>query len=174
MRSSGSEIGVWRSWHSHWAKYKASYPEVLEMGEGGVKGFHLSVHQLPDHRPLLFSQTFGAQGLRPFSLLPDQGPSLLHGCVRHDHCRDSQGRLSCLQERGRPQPAQAGAGEELLMGKARLVRSMVPLEKRLVRTKGCGVAGMLPTTSGFVTTLWNSGKCLASEPKGARFGDSWV
>lgn len=63
------------------------------MGEGGVKGFHLSVHQLPDHRPLLFSQTPGSWRLHPNALSPlppDQGPPLLHGCIRHDHCTDSQ------------------------------------------------------------------------------------
>lgn len=63
------------------------------MGEGGVEGFHLSVHQLPDHRLLLFSQTLGSWRLRPdaLSLLtPDQGPPLLHGRIRHDHCTDSQ------------------------------------------------------------------------------------
>lgn len=62
------------------------------MGEGGVEGFHLSVHQLPDHRLLLFSQTLGSWRLRPdaLSLLtPDQGPPLLHGRIRHDHCTDS-------------------------------------------------------------------------------------
>ena len=54
------------------------------MCEGGVKGFHLSVHQLTDHCPLLFSETLGSWGLSPdlFSFLPpDQGPPLLHSCI---------------------------------------------------------------------------------------------
>lgn len=63
------------------------------MHEDAIRGFHLSDYQLPDHRLLLFSQSLGSRGLspNPFSLLPpDKGPLLLHGRVRHDHCRDSQ------------------------------------------------------------------------------------
>ena len=63
------------------------------MNEGAIKGVHLSSRQLPDHHLLLFSQTLGSRGpsVNPFSLLPpDQGPSLLHSCIGHDHCKNSQ------------------------------------------------------------------------------------
>ena len=63
------------------------------MNEGAIKGVHLSSRQLPDHHLLLFSQTLGSRGpsFNPFSLLPpDQGPSLLHSCIGHDHCKNSQ------------------------------------------------------------------------------------
>lgn len=73
------------------------------MNEGAVKGVHLSSRQLPDHHLLLFSQTLGSRGLsfNPFSLLPpDQGPSLLHSRIRHDHCKDSQEQTQAAAEDG--------------------------------------------------------------------------
>lgn len=91
-----------------------------------------------------------AQGLSfsPFSLLPpDQGPSLLHSCIGHDHCKTNQ------------EQTQAAAGDEdSLVTKScpfpDSQRLWAPLEA-LAR----GRAGVLPMTVGFKTTLWNSGYC---------------
>lgn len=65
------------------------YPEILEVGESGVKGFHLGIHQLLDQRLLFFGQPLPSRqrSLDLFPLLPlDQGPPLLHSGIRHDHC----------------------------------------------------------------------------------------
>lgn len=120
------------------------------MNEGAVKGVHLSSRQLPDHHLLLFSQTLGSRGLsfNPFSLLPpDQGPSLLHSRIRHDHCKDSQEQTQAAAEDGDRLVTR-------ILPFSRLSGLWAPLEKH-----SGGRTGVLPVTVGFKTTPWNSGNC---------------
>lgn len=86
----------------------STYPEILEVGESGVKGLRLSIHQLLDQRLLFFSQPlpYREWSLNLFPLLPlNQGPPLLHGGIGHDHCELTKQVSAYVPLQSHPPPA---------------------------------------------------------------------